>query len=254
MNHKIEVIAKDNFRSFKKDYKVVFDYENTNVIFLMGINGCGKSTIIKAIRGTLNSNSDAQKKWGAKYDVEMITPMFDVNIEGFDKIYHLDMDGLDNGSSFLNAADASAFIDFGGFATQNVSAGEKTMMTIAKLKKDVEDAENTLIILDELDNHLDFGFRNRFVPWINKIFPKSKKLIITHDILMATISEGDVMMIEAIRSKETNYKCETLLSEPVKYENKLKHILFEVTTLHTLKKLNNNKNKETNDNGEKESN
>lgn len=56
MAHRITVKAKDEFRSFKKDYEVVFDFEDTNINFLLGKNGCGKSTLIRAIRGTMNSN------------------------------------------------------------------------------------------------------------------------------------------------------------------------------------------------------
>lgn len=36
MAHRITVKAKDEFRSFKKDYEVVFDFEDTNVNFLLG--------------------------------------------------------------------------------------------------------------------------------------------------------------------------------------------------------------------------
>ena len=54
MAYKISIKAKDDFRSFKKDYEVNFEFDETKVNFLMGKNGCGKSTIIQAIRGTLN--------------------------------------------------------------------------------------------------------------------------------------------------------------------------------------------------------
>ena len=58
MAYRITVKAKDEFRSFKKDYEVIFDFENTNINFLLGKNGCGKSTLIRAIRGTMNANDD----------------------------------------------------------------------------------------------------------------------------------------------------------------------------------------------------
>lgn len=60
MAHVIKVKTNRDFRSFKNDYEVTFDYTETDTIFLMGINGCGKSTIIQAIRGELNSNKDAK--------------------------------------------------------------------------------------------------------------------------------------------------------------------------------------------------
>ena len=96
MAHRITVKAKDAFRSFKKDYEVIFDFENTNINFLLGKNGCGKSTLIRAIRGTMNSNDDKDKRWAAAADCREILKFFDVDIEGFDKVYHLDADGLDD--------------------------------------------------------------------------------------------------------------------------------------------------------------
>ena len=49
-NTTVTVKAKDAFSSFKKDYEVVFDFEDTNINFLLGKNGCGKSTLIRALR------------------------------------------------------------------------------------------------------------------------------------------------------------------------------------------------------------
>ena len=61
MAHRITVKAKDAFRSFKKDYEVVFDFEDTNIHFLLGKNGCGKSTLIRAIRGIRRPNPTRAK-------------------------------------------------------------------------------------------------------------------------------------------------------------------------------------------------
>ena len=77
----------------------------------MGKNGCGKSTLIQSIRGKINSNNDAQSKWNAKDVCSDVLDEFDVEIDGFDKIYHLDIDGLDNTTSMWNAADATGYID-----------------------------------------------------------------------------------------------------------------------------------------------
>ena len=103
MAHRITVKAKDDFSSFKKDYEINFDFEDTNINFLIGKNGCGKSTLIRAIRGTINSNNDKDKRWAAAADCREILKFFDVSIEGFDKVYHLDIDGLDDNLSMYNA-------------------------------------------------------------------------------------------------------------------------------------------------------
>lgn len=231
MAHVIKVKANRDFRSFKKDYEVTFDYTETDTIFFMGINGCGKSTIIQAIRGELNSNKDAKSKWGARDDCKFVNEMFDVNIDGFDKIYHLDIDGLDNAYSMFNACDASAYIENGGWGMQHFSSGEKSVLYLARLRKDVMDDENSLIIFDEMDNHLDFSLRIKFSDWLNKIFPKSKKLIVTHDILMATVSEGDIVEINAERTKESNKLfCKVFGTKPVVWKGDDKNVFFHLLT------------------------
>ena len=145
----------------------------------MGKNGCGKSTVIQAIRGTLNSNNDKDKRWAARRECEDIMKHFDVNIEGFDNVYHLDIDGLDDNLSMFNASSGTDLVDLGGFGMNILSQGERTLIMLTRLKQMVKDNENTLVIFDELDNHLDFDFRVKFVSWLNKLFPLSKKIIIT---------------------------------------------------------------------------
>lgn len=163
MAYRITVKAKDDFRSFKKDYEVVFDFENTNINFLLGKNGCGKSTLIRAIRGTMNSNDDKDKRWAAAADCRGILKFFDVDIEGFDKVYHLDADGLDDNLSMYNASSASDLVDLGGWGMNVLSQGERSLIMMARLKQMVKDGEDTVIIFDELDNHLDFDFSVKFV-------------------------------------------------------------------------------------------
>lgn len=238
MTHVIKVKVNRDFRSFNKDYEVTFDYTETDTIFLMGINGCGKSTIIQAIRGELNSNKDAKSKWGAMDDCKFINEMFDVNIEGLDKIYHLDVDGLDNAYSMYNACDAYAYIENGGFSMRHFSSGEKNILYLAKLKKDVIDNENSLIIFDEMDSHLDFLMRAKFSNWLNKIFPKSKKLIVTHDILMSTVSEGNIVEINAMKVKESNKLfCKVLGTEPIVWKDKAKNEFFQLYVKSCLGKI-----------------
>lgn len=242
MSNIIKVKANDDFRSFKKGYTATFDYRDTDTIFLMGINGCGKSTIVQAIRGELNSNSDAESKWGAKYDCAIVKEKFDITNEGFEKIFHLDIDGLDNAYSMYNACDATSYFENGGWGMKNLSSGEKSVMYLAKLCKNIIDNESTLIIVDEMDNHLDCGMRMKFGAWLNKIFPKSKKLIITHDILMATINNGNIVEIKAKRTKKSkNLFCEVLDDSPILWADEMKKIFFYVMTGRDLSENSSNK-------------
>ena len=238
MEGKITIKAKDDFRSFKKDYEVIFDFNETNVNFLMGKNGCGKSTIIQAIRGTLNSNEDKDKRWAARRNCKDILEHFDVNIEGFTNVYHLDIDGLDDNLSMFNASSATDLIDLGGWGMDRLSQGERTLIMITRLRQMVKDSEDTAIIFDELDNHLDFDFRVKFVGWINKMFPQSKKIIITHDLLMAVLNEGNIVYIDSKRKMEDLNKCIALGKKATYFKgDKHKNIFFTIHTLHEIKKL-----------------
>ena len=238
MAHRITVKAKDNFRSFKKDYEIIFDFENTNVNFLIGKNGCGKSTLIRAIRGTTNSNSDKDIRWAAAADCREILKFFDVSIEGFDKVYHLDVDGLDDNLSMYNASSASDFVDLGGYGMHTLSQGERSLIMMTRLKQMVTDGEDTVIIFDELDNHLDFDFRVKFVSWLNKLFPLSKKIIITHDLMMTNLNEGDIVYMMSIRDTANNNKCRVLGEGPFYYKDEdMKEKFFTVITSCEINKI-----------------
>lgn len=238
MDYKISIKAKDDFRSFKKDYTIEFDFDNTNVNFLMGKNGCGKSTIIQSIRGTLNSNNDKEKRWAAARDCKDISEHFDVKIEGFTNVYHLDIDGLDDNLSMFNASSATDLIDLGGFGMNKLSQGERTLIMMTRLNKMVKDAEDTVIIFDELDNHLDFNFRVKFVKWLNKLFPLSKKIIITHDLLMTNLSEGHIVYIMSDRDLTNLNRCFVTGKGAMSYKDDIgKRIFFTIHTFCEIKDI-----------------
>ena len=81
MAHRITVKAKDDFRSFKKDYEINFDFEDTNINFLIGKNGCGKSTLIRAIRTmpqsrrkTLRNTPSQYGEWAPQAQRRLVIP------------------------------------------------------------------------------------------------------------------------------------------------------------------------------------
>ena len=242
MAHRITVKAKDDFRSFKKDYKITFDFENTNINFLIGKNGCGKSTLIRAIRGTMNSNDDKDKRWAAAKDCRDILNFFDVDIEGFNNVYHLDVDGLDDNLSMYNASSATDFVDLGGWGMNVLSQGERSLIMMARLKQMVKDGEDTVIIFDELDNHLDFDFRVKFVPWLNKMFPLSRKIIITHDLMMTNLNEGNIVYMMSNRDTTNKNKCKLLGEGPFYYKDEeMKKFFFTMNTSCEINRINKEK-------------
>ena len=160
---------------------------------------------------------------------------FDVNIEGFTNVYHLDIDGLDDNLSMFNASSATDLVDLGGFGMDRLSQGERTLIMMARLKKMVKDSEDTIIIFDELDNHLDFDFRVKLVTWLNKLFPLSKKIIITHDLLMTNLSEGHIIYIMSDRDLTNQNRCFVTGKEAMSYkDNDSKSLFF---TIHTFCKI-----------------
>lgn len=237
MKYNITLTLLDKFRSLPKGYTIIFDYNETNVIYLMGHNGCGKSTLIQAIRNKINSNADAKRKWGATDVCGLVGSVIDVNIDGFEKIYHLDIDGLDSATSIFNASSATDFVENKGWLTRNMSAGEKSIAQFSFLKNEVIDDEKTLIILDEFDNHLDFEMRIKFTKLMQRLFPKSKKLIVTHDLLMACLNEGKIVEIKSKRNKETNMQCMVSEESPIVWDEEKKYGMFELNTKRKLSEI-----------------
>lgn len=242
MAHRITVKAKDDFRSFKKDYEINFDFEDTNINFLIGKNGCGKSTLIRAIRGTINSNNDKDKRWAAAADCREILRFFDVSIEGFDKVYHLDIDGLDDNLSMYNASSATDLVELGGWGMNKLSQGERSLIMMDRLKQMVNDSEDTVIIFDELDNHLDFSFRVKFVPFLNRLFPLSKKIIITHELMMTSLNEGNIVYMMSNRDTTNKNKCKLLGEGPFYYKDEeMKKFFFTMNTSCEINRINKEK-------------
>lgn len=242
MAHRITVKAKDDFRSFKKDYEINFDFEDTNINFLIGKNGCGKSTLIRAIRGTINSNNDKDERWAAAADCREILKFFDVSIEGFDKVYHLDIDGLDDNLSMYNASSATDLVRLGGWGMNKLSQGERSLIMMDRLKQMVNDSEDTVIIFDELDNHLDFSFRVKFVPFLNRLFPLSKKIIITHELMMTSLNEGNIVYMMSNRDTTNKNKCKLLGEGPFYYKDEeMKKFFFTMNTSCEINRINKEK-------------
>lgn len=238
---KIEITSKEDFRSFTKGYKVTFDFNDTNTIYLMGENGCGKSTILQALRGALNNNPDADTKWNAKSVCSSLADKFDIDVKGFNKIYHLDVDGLDDMHSMFNSASCVDFVQNGGYCTQSYSAGEKTLYQLAKMREHiVQDNDDVLLVFDEVDNHLDYEFALKFPKWCDKAFPKAKKLIITHSLLSATINNGDIVIIESQRTAENNLNHRVISDSSITFKNDVKDAFFSFNTNLVLSPLTEN--------------
>lgn len=153
-------ITKD-FRGLKKG--VVYDFSHLkafNRCTLVGDNGCGKSSLLQAFRGTVD-----EKDSRSMYRSDYIKLAENIKVEHeYEKILFLDAI-TDNGRDFMNAFDAVNFIDAGGYTAGSISHGQGTLMYIQKFINDKKDEiipNKTLIVFDEVDHGLSLVNQAKF--------------------------------------------------------------------------------------------
>jgi predicted ATPase len=141
----------------------VYDFELLSTfgyIIIVGENGCGKSSIFQALRGTIPNSTNSLRKDDFQKLCNNITVEHD-----FEKIFFLDA-VMDNGNDFLVAFDASHYIDSGGFAKKNLSHGQGALsdlnLFINKIKNQIVPGK-TLVVLDEVDHGLSLVNQTKFV-------------------------------------------------------------------------------------------
>lgn len=176
MKHFI-ITAKQDERVFKEGDKIDLTLLENGVNYIVGPNGCGKSTILHAIRAhkdTIYENKSHYQKLdiARNFDLKLYDTVFDIEgLDDYKNVFCLDA-SLDNPVSFENASTATAIVDGGGLIYNSRSRGEgsKYMMvnfiytmqkiTGATINKQLKTIENTpqeksLIVIDEMDEGLD---------------------------------------------------------------------------------------------------
>jgi predicted ATPase len=150
---------------------VIIDFsiiDSLKSITMVGDNGCGKSTLIQAIRGSF----PPQTKSLFESDYKDLVKKGEIVLEhNYENVFF--MDGvLDNGTHFMNAFDAPNFVDMGGFAKGRKSHGEGSLIDIhsfmeknkSKIVKD-----KTLMVFDEIDNGLSLKNMSLFQNFVNRV-------------------------------------------------------------------------------------
>lgn len=196
-----------------------FVINDTDKIGLLGINGAGKSSLIKAIIGEVELDGGIiskrkDLKIGYLPQESKFNPL-DTIIEAFNKCVKVEEFVAKSMLSKMGLNDYGRIID-------TLSGGEKKRLGLAvALCEDVD-----LLILDEPTNHLDIWMIN----WLEKFLIKYNRglLLVTHDryflerVTSKTmeIENSDIYFYDANYSKFLELKAERLL-ERAAYERKL---------------------------------
>lgn len=197
----MKITVTNDFRKFKKGDEFELDLKPGEITFLVGPNGCGKSTLMFALRHRMDSfsqldNENTENMKGLDLQSQYLDIAPNVNIEGFDfdKAFFRDTI-IDNPVSFTNAATAWGLVSGGGLADSNKSAGQKSVSAqcrmVANIMNMMEDHndERILIGIDELDDSMDIMSQMEMARiWEGLIltrYPNASILFITHSLFTA---------------------------------------------------------------------
>ena len=214
---------------------VSFSIDINNKIGVVGLNGCGKSTMLKLILGIEKPISgNIVISGGTRINYLEQDPKFDNNISLIDIV----MSGSTKEFP-IKQYEAESILTKLGFndlsiTTKGFSGGELKRLAIAKVLVTPCD----MLILDEPTNHLD----NELIMWLEKYLIKWKKglLMVTHDRYflqricnnMMELDFGKVYTYDANYDLFLELKAKRLSDEQA-YQKRIKSILkTETEWLH----------------------
>jgi predicted ATPase len=191
----MQVTITEDYRTLKKGTT----YSFKPLTILVGENGCGKSSLLQAIRASLepkNSNNCDLNYIDRKELADKVL----IDTE-YAKIVVFDTT-MDRANSMNNGADAFTWIMAGGMATSKASNGQVAMHHAVAIIKEVETYKiknplnKILIILDELDTGFSPRYQRGFATFCNKLVSKSCDLIVVSHSSLFLEQQKEVLVFE----------------------------------------------------------
>ncbi len=208
-----------NLEVFYGKEQILFDI-NLNIkprqnIVIMGANGCGKTTLLKAMlnlvdfRGNIAIDGkdirsiprkDFAKKIGILNQINNMnfdytvfdTVMLGRYVHQRDKIFVRDT--KEDKEEVLKILDIVNMLDFKDRSILSLSGGQRQRVFFAKLIAQNPD----IVLLDEPTNHLDIKYQIELVDFLKVWSEEEHKTIIgvLHDINLATMLTDDIVMMK----------------------------------------------------------
>ena len=175
---------------------VSFKFEQKNLYWLTGINGVGKTTLLNIIIGYEKLDSGhILLPPDIKVQYMYQQPLLFSNLSIYDNMLIKYLSCHDNDrsideykiyfSNILKKLNINNDLDT---PINRLSGGEMRRITLSQYMMDIPD----IILLDEPTSNIDSQQKKYFYNLIDKLFPSSLKILITHD----DVSEKEVIVLE----------------------------------------------------------
>lgn len=204
---KIDLKILNNFRNFTIGQEFCIDIIHGELLYVTAPNRFGKTTLLNALRGSLDSLKEVNEK-----ETDGLTPSSrakaylecgaNVEVSGFDYDEAFFLESVtDDPSSFENSSTAWGLIATGGLSAQKFSKGEKAIYLLARIKDKISkylaqkygsiegwknSGKSGLVVLDEIDDGLDPQYQMCYNNIIYKLFIEEFNLdavIVSHSLI-----------------------------------------------------------------------
>ena len=182
-----------------------FSLEEGEKVGVIGINGTGKSTLLKIIAGVETPDEGEYIK-GSNVVINYLSqnPDFPKGITIYDYIINANKDSHDNHSVEGDAKTILNRLGFDDFnlTVDNLSGGQKKRVALASVLL----SKNEVLILDEPTNHLDNKMTEWLEDWLRSY--KGALIMVTHDRYFLDLVCNRIVELDKgkLYSYKTNYE------------------------------------------------